>query len=406
MIEEKASYPRSLKDTTLPRRDWILMPIIGLSTILLIVVSAETMARRAFSASITSLSSCLVANAATGVRAIPNSVCWDKNSEGPLVEYKFDCNGYRTGRACEPKSAGSYRIILIGSSLAMGQNVPIQKTLGALLPEELSRLVGRQFELYNYAMAFGFPRNTDLRFNDVLAAKPDLVLWVLTAVDVKLAGFSYAEDAQDQASSTPPSFLAGVKSTIKDKMRELGVDPQAASLTALRYFVQKHMSRSQYIQSYLKIPDGSEGDWDAGPGAMRSELTQQWEARLKKFEQYAANIARMAKTAGVPLVAVMVPNRAQAAMVSMGDWPRGFDPFRLDQELRSITVSHGATYIDILPEFRTTPSPERHYYPIDGHPDADGHALIARFIAKKLSAGPVPALRAAPQSTDVFDQVR
>jgi hypothetical protein len=404
MMQEKVRYQRSSKDTALPRRDWILLPIISLSTILVIVVFAETMARQAFSASITSLRSCLVVDAATGVRAIPNSVCWDKNSEGPLVEYKFDCNGYRTGRPCEPKSTGSYRIVLIGSSLAMGQNVPIQKTLGALLPEELSRLVGRQFELYNYAMAFGFPRNTDLRFNDVLAAKPNLILWVLTAIDVKLAGFSYAEFVQSQASSVRPGFLARVKNTIKDKMRELGMDPKSASLTALHYFAQKYMNRSQYIESYLKISDSNEGDWDAGPSALRSELSQEWKSRLKKFEGYAADIARMAETAGVPLVAVMVPNRAQATMISMGDWPRGFDPFRLDQELRSIIVSHGATYIDILPEFRTTPSPERHYYPIDGHPDSDGHALIAGFLAKELSAGAVPALRASDQPQAVLEK--
>jgi hypothetical protein len=279
----------------------------------------------------------------------------------------------------------------------MGQNVPLKESFGALLPVQLSHVLGRQVELYNYAMAFGFPRNTDLNFKDVLASQPDLILWALTAVDIKLAGFSYANLLQNQASSVRPGFLAGVKNRIKDKIRELGMDPKLASLTALHSFAQKYMDRNQYIESYLNIPEGSEGDWDAGPGALRSELSQDWQGRLKEFEKYASDVVHLAKSSGVPLVAVLVPNRAQAAMISTEDWPKGFDPFKLDQALRSIIVSHGATYIDILPDFRTSSSPERHYFPIDGHPNSDGHALIAGFLAKRLSAGVVPELKASDQ---------
>ena len=62
------------------------------------------------------------------------------------------------------------------------------------------------------------------------------------------------------------------------------------------------------------------------------------------------------ESAGIPLVAVLVPDRTQAAMISMMDeCPKGFDPYKLGNELRSIIVSHGGTYIDILPEFRTYP---------------------------------------------------
>ena len=84
-------------------------------------------------------------------------------------------------------------------------------------------------------------------------------------------------------------------------------------------------------------------------------------------------------------------------MISMGQWPSGYDPYNIDKELRGIITAHGGIYIDILPEFRTLPNPEQYYYPVDGHPDARGHAIIAKFMARELTSGSVPALRVSPQ---------
>jgi hypothetical protein len=381
------------RHSKLSRLDWIILPTLSLLTILIIVVSTESLARRAFGVSKTSLESCLILDdAANGVRGIPNSVCSEKVPETELVEYKFDCTGYRTGKDCGPKSRGVYRIVLIGSSIAMGERVPIEKTFATLLPIELSRRVGRDVELYNYAMAFGFPRNTTLRFNDVLAAQPNLILWVVSSIDVKLAGFSHLEFSQN-SNSSQSGRIATLKKAIKDK---IGGNPLAASLKALGYFLQKYRSQGEYIRSFLAIPDGGEGDWDAGPSALRSELSREWKDRIQKFDGYAAEITTRAKTAGVPIVVVMIPTRAQAAMISMDEWPKGFSPFTIDKELGTIITRHGGLYIDILPDFRETSNPEQHFYPIDGHPDSGAHAMIAGFLAKELTVGAVPELRAGP----------
>ena len=400
MTQSSAGDPGNLKEAKLPRRDWILLPMLGLLTMVVMVGSTELVARRVFSESKTSLKSCLVLNdAATGVRGIPNSVCWEKMPENQLMEYRLDCAGYRTGMACGPKPPGTYRIVMIGSSMAMGERVPIEKTVATLLPKELSPPAGRQLDLYNEAMGYGFARNTALRFNDVLAAKPDLILWMLTLVDVKRAGFLYAENPftkPDHASSFRPGMTDSLKNSVKDAIRERG--GKFVSGTALRHFLYLHESQDQYLHSYLTLPDGAEGFWDAGPGGLRAEPSPEWVTHLREFEGYAAEIEGRAKTAGVPLVAVLVPNRAQAAMLSKGEWPAGFDPYSVDRALRSIITRHGGTYLEILPDFRTIPDAERHYFPLDGHPDADGHAIIAEFLAKKLSGGAIPELKASAQS--------
>jgi hypothetical protein len=401
MMESDASDLGHSNEGKLPKRDWILLPMLSVLTMIAMAVSTESIARRVFSASETSLHACLILDdTSAGVRGIPNSVCWEKIPENQLTEYRFDCSGYRTGMACGPKPPETYRIVLIGSSIALGDRVPIENSFATLLPRELSRLVERKVELYNEAMAYGFPRNTSLRFDDVLAAQPDLILWVLTSVDVKLASFVFAENTfkrADNTSSSAPRLMESLKNSIKNTIREHGGNPLAGTVAALRHFLYEHKSQNQYIQSYLAIPDGGEGFWDSGAGALRAELNPEWEAHLREFEGYAADVEGMARNAGVPLVAVMVPNRAQAAMISLGEWPEGFNPYSLGHKLRSIITSHGGTFIDILPDFRDIPNPERYYYPIDGHPDADGHVMIAGVLARRLSGGAIPELRAAVQ---------
>lgn len=106
------------------------------------------------------------------------------------------------------------------------------------------------------------------------------------------------------------------------------------------------------------------------------------------------------------MVAIVVPNRAQAAMISRRAWPDGYDPFRLAAEIRAIVERNGGTFVDILPDFRDTSNPERFYYPIDGHPDKRGHDLIAKFVAKELYDDSNTALKSAFQSAVVSGQVR
>jgi len=96
-------------------------------------------------------------------------------------------------------------------------------------------------------------------------------------------------------------------------------------------------------------------------------------------------------------VVVYLPRGQQAAMISMNDWPQDYDPFKLDDELRSIIEHHGGIYLDILPDFRTIPHPERGFYRVEGHPNAQGHALISNLLAKELTGGAVPELRVADQ---------
>jgi hypothetical protein len=375
----------------LERRDWVLLPLLALLTVALICVCAELVARRTFGESATSLESCLVlTEPASGVRGIPNSVCWEKTPESPLIEYRLDGAGYRSGMEYGPKSPGTYRIVMIGSSVAMGERVPFEKTLAALLPKELSRRRARKIELYNEGMAYGFARNTALRFQDALRAQPDLILWVLTPLDIERAGFTYVKNSFDKpASSNGP--IDSLKNAILDIVRKRGGSIVVGN--ALRHWLYEFQSQRQYIHSFL-LNRADEGE----AGFLKGELSPQWQAHVSEFDSYAADIEQKAKAAGVPFAATFAPNRVQAAMISLGEWPPGFDPYQLDKALWSVITRNGGTYIDILPDFRALLAPEHLYYPLDGHPDAKGHAVLADLLAKEL-VGAIPELKANNSST-------
>jgi hypothetical protein len=127
---------------------------------------------------------------------------------------------------------------------------------------------------------------------------------------------------------------------------------------------------------------------------------------LQDFDSYAGDMEARANAAGVPLVIVLLPYRAHAAMISMGEWPAGYDPYKLDQDMRTIVTRHGGTYIDILPDYRNVPDPEEGYFPVDRHPNAHGHAMIARMLAKELTSGAVPALKVVAQPQATLEQRR
>ena len=391
-------------------RDWILLPLLALLTIAVLVLGTESVAGHLFRAPTSTTLGCLVLNdPSTGVRGKPNSVCTQKSLESDATEYRFNSCGHRAGMECGPKQPGTFRIVLVGSSVNFGMWVPREKSFAALLPEELSQSIGRKVEVYNEAMQWGFPASTAIRFHEVFDQNPDLILWPLTPTDI-----ANASQVMPFIPTMTPVDKAGSKARNLDRLKltfsslptwnrltSIWADPVLSawnrqvesfrgspSGVLLEHLL--YANQSLYLKSYLMGKDSERGFLKAEPSAI-------WQKNLEDFDKDDAEIESQARAAGVPVVAVLLPDRAQAAMLSNGDWPAGYDPYKLNQQLRAIVLSHGGTYIDILPDYRTLVNPERHYFPADGHPDASGHAILARMLAKHLTDGDVPALRATAQ---------
>jgi len=421
MSPEKPSEQNHPLNKKVRKADWVLLPLLAILTVGVIVCSIELTARHLFQESKTTTLNCLVFNdPSTAVKARPNSVCSQKLFESTLTDYHFNSCGHRAGMECGPKPTGTYRIVLTGSSFAEGLWVPREQTFAGLLPGDLSRLTGRKVEVYNEGMQWGTPHSVDLRFDEVLAEKPDMILWTVTPWDVDNASITtpyVATIANGQttqapaASDAPAGKVAGIVRRItvafqrksipqafEDAWSRAVVMPFNETRTSflLQHFLYK--SQSQYLKHYLMQ--------DESGAFLKAQPNENFQGNLKEFDTYAADIAAKAKAAGVPLVVVLLPQRAQAAMISMGEWPSGFDPYKLGEEIRQPVESDGAIYIDVLHGFRTIPNPEQYYFPVDGHIDAGAHAILSRLLAQRLASGVVPGLSSAAQTKPTLKDVK
>jgi hypothetical protein len=385
MTQSSGSDPSNAKEAELPRRDWILLPALSLLTICLLLASTDLISRLMFPALYGAAEDCIVFNdPSAGARGIPNGMCREKIPEGEVTEYRFNSCGHRTDLQCGTKPPGAYRIVMIGGSYAMGMRVPNEKTFAALLPSELSRRTGRNVELYNEGMPWRPPHIIALHFNEVLKAKPDMILWILHPSDI----WNPLYPGRSQA---PQAFSALV---------ELG-----HSALLFRHFLYE--SQSQTITSYLADePDAPYIRKINGPEFLKTAPSAEWQSHLREFDSEVADIEAQARAAGMPVVAVLMPQRAQAAMISRGVWPAGFDPYKLDNELRSMIGNHGGTYLDILPDFRNIPNSEQGFFPLETHPNARGHAMISELLIRAITNGAVPVLRVAASPKAALEQGR
>jgi hypothetical protein len=361
VIDDRNSHGADVPATPLPRRDYIVLPLLSLLTVLTMFVAAEVVSRVTFVQH--EADACMMPDPRLGTRFRPNCTSRVKAAEGPWVTNSYNDCGYRTPQPCGPKPNDGVRIAVLGSSVAQGYLVPYQQTFAARAAQQLTQDCRKPVEFQNLAsIGYIWNRLAD-RVDDAIALHPDAAVIVMVPFDLQQAAAAPNDPPADRQNDDPGPLK---------RLDGLIVNSRAVVVA------QHFMFRQPDLYTKLYLDYGDRADF------LRPPFTPAWQDRLQRFDRLMADIADRFRAAGVPLFLVYVPERAQAALLSAHQSPPGVDPYALPRQIGDIARRHGIRFVDLSPTMSRTQDAAALYYPVDGHLSGQGAGMLADVLTRHL----------------------
>jgi hypothetical protein len=354
----------------LPRRDYILLPLIALLTFIVMVSSTEFVVRRNFTE--IDRDTCQVPG--TGHHKVNCSVTL-KAMEGPAYLEAYNDCGYRSAASCGPKPPGRLRIVVLGSSFTLGDHVPYDDTFVAITERNLNAVCPRTFEFQNLSAIAQQPLLVYHRTDEALALKPDVLLVSFSPND---ADVNYTEEELHDLDAVAEAPQPRPALSLLKRLSLVNLAPVTQKV-AKHYLFQ---NQEKYLSLYLRT--GDQADF------LRSPLTPRWKRRFEQLDVILGAIADKAHAQGVPVVFAAGLQRAEVGLMSESTRPPGVDPYAFEGEIARITAEHGVLNIDPDPYYSRISKASNLFYAIDGHLDSNGNAVYAEALTHGLLATGLP----------------
>lgn len=347
----------------LPRRDLWLLPLISLSTVVVLMIGAEVAARAIWPKQL--FNACRLYDSAVGTHYRPNCSTTMKAPEGPWYVAAYNDCGYRSDAPCDPLPPGRRRIALLGTSLAEGYLVEYPNTIAARLESDITRLCDTPVDVQNLGTVAPFDGQLLPRMDEALRLRPQAIVMVLSPYDIEHADLERpAEDSE--VPSPPKDFKAQIGQSIRE----------SRAVTMVQHFL--FLDRSVYLPLYLRHGDDSD--------YLRSPLAAKWQQKLEVLDRLIAALAARAQRASVPLTVAFIPAKPQVALMGTGRAAiSDIHPMALQNAIAPIAAHHGLGFIDTSVALRARSAPERLYYQVDGHLSGEGQPIAAAYIAQQLA---------------------
>ena len=362
----------------LPIRDLVLLPLLSLTTILVMFATAEIVTRIVWPASEHGF--CMHTDPLAGPHGKPNCTTTVKiaEGEGPVVQVFNKC-GYRSEASCGPKPADTFRIAVLGSSISEGYIIPYHQMLASQVSETLARNWHRKVEFQNLGAEACLPIYSYRHLPEALALHPDAAILVINPWDLEeeVEPRLMALRNDPEPITRAPAPL--VKLSPFQKL-ELFVHQSRSLLVAQHYLLQ---NPEVFLKLYL-LAGGDHTDFVHYP------LTARWRRRFAVTDILLGEMAERFRLAGIPFVVVAVPERAQVMMLSRPNLPAGVDPYAFTRELSHIASNHGILFVDGLKVLGRAPTSESLFYVVDGHPTPRTHQLLGQAAAALMEARIAP----------------
>jgi hypothetical protein len=365
-----ASQPA--KPFRLPRRDYTLLPLIFVVTMLVILLAGEAAARLIYVQD-DAAEPCEY-KTQLGARYHPFCLSYTKVWEGPWITQKFNDCGYPTAESCTARPPRALRVVVLGSSTARGALVNYPDSFAARASTWLSERCGGLVDFQNLGTEPPDVDRIDLRIPEALRLNPSAIVLPISSYDV-----IHLKD--------PPPIVRG-----QEEPQHLNMHSAVSLLRDSRLFLlmQYHLYRDPAFQIKAFLLNGTSADY------VRSPLSAAWQKSIDDLGDLLHRITVETTPAHVPVLLFYTPARAQAALAAEKFQPPGVDPFALGKALEEVAAQDGARFFDATPAFANAPDFQSLYYLTDGHLRDGGHAVLARVVEQALLSE--PAFKACNQS--------
>ncbi len=348
----------------LPRRDYVLLPLIFICTIIVLLVAGEASARLIYVQD-DAVEPCEYLTP-SGYRYHPFCTSHTKVWEGPWVTQHFNACGYRTAQSCGPRPAGARRVVVVGSSTSRGALVNYNQSFAARASAVLSNACGGLVDFQNLGSEPTDVDRVDQRMQEALALKPSAIVMTIGPFDLV-----HLKD--------PPPVAEGEVPPERFNLRGL-----VSMLRESRLFLlmQYHLYSDPSFQIKAFLLNGDPVDY------VRRPFSPAWQKRVADFGDLLGRITAQTTPDHVPVLLFYVPERAQAALARLPADPPGIDPLLLGKALEKEAAGHGVDFFDATKAFASAPDFSSLFYLTDGHPKGGGHAVLAGLVEQGLLSQP------------------
>ena len=297
----------------------------------------------------------------TSVRLPPNG----------RIEYAINADGFRDFAYARHKPAGTFRIVVLGDSIAFGHRVNLEETFTKVLEKRLATAAPPKVEVLNLGISGYNAYNEAALFVDIgVGYEPDLVLVEFCVNDLNDPTLHFDASTLSQMGVIPAAAFP---------------DPEHRRLTtarlptlALRYC--RLLRSCELVQDafpLLFVPDADAVRAAYEPHDDPSAVELAW------LRERYGEIARAAARAQARFAVVVFPHKGQ---VKEGT------STRLQAHLAELGRDAGWPTIDLLPAFRRAASGSPEPLLMDQwHPTPAGHRVAGEELAVQLrSLGLLP----------------
>jgi hypothetical protein len=355
-MAEVVPSPRS--EDWLPKRDYILLPLIVLATIVLLLGCGEILARVFWAEH---LDNACAYQTPLGKRFRANCSSPEKAVEGPWTTSVDNECGYRTTESCVVRGPDQLRVVVLGSSAARGALVAYEHTFAARASAALTGACRRIVDFQNLGTEAADLDRNDLRISEALALKPTAIVIVIGPYDI-----------EHLKETTQGAATAGFQFNLHD------LDAQ---LRKSRLFLvgQHYLYRDPAVQIAAFLRNGDESS-----RYLQNPLPETWRKQVDDVGALLGRITAQTAPANVPVLLFYLPTRTQAALAISKYARPGIDTAALGEALRATATQNGVAFVDTTPDFAGARDFGSLFYQADGHPTAEGHAVIAERVESTL----------------------